>query len=1700
MSKIKLIIKQAVFYSLLFIAFHGHAQLSKVHYIPPLTSSDQGNADPIDQYFYISTPSEELISFKIIPSGSEDSDHIEGQVSRDSPYVYTISNGGFSQLVVDPVSTSQVFSNKGYIVEADTPIYVSVRMNAGNYAQAGALVSKGENALGTEFRIGTYNNQGSPQTNYLNFFSVMATEDNTRVNLSNNITSGLVIQNFGNNQFPVENILLNKGDSYIVAAKVTDNNGTIINQNRDGLIGTLVSSNKPVVVNCGSANGSFGNGGARDYGFDQIVGADKIGDEYIFVRGDGQDSYENILLVANQDDTYVWINGSSSPINVDPIAAGEHIVIEGDAYEGGNLYVRASENVFAYQGIGGASEANQGMFFVPPLSCENRGNIDNIALIEQIGSITYSGGITIVTKRNSIVKINNTLIENLNSVLVVGPSDVTGRSDYITYKIRGLNGNIGVSSSDELYAAYFNFNGSASSGSFYSGFPSAPELDIDFTATRLGTCISAAGISNVVLSVSNEGNFDSLQWYKKNPLNNENISVNNGESSTFHPSEPGNYLVIGVINCSGTSYTSKLIPISICPPDFDEDGIIDNFDLDNDNDGILDSVESNGDEVINLSDPLNPSTPTELTLNALLLKTEGSENIFLGTATGYFESELAPSLNSSLSYALNFSENVSLKISEDQTKTRTENPEDTFIWSTSSEEINISLWDPGDRLLVDSNFDGIFETGVTVFTGAEVRFKFNPNSINATPFEFFSKNTAGIILKQIQKNPKVASLYFGKIELIDRYLDTDEDGLMDLFDSDSDADGCYDLFEAGFGTSDPDYNGVMGTDSVSYDLGTIDNRGRFIDHDYSLIPIRNLEDDFQFQIFNTAPQIISQPESVVRCGGFTSSFSVFASHTGSTYYQWQFNVTSTIWEDVIEDEYFSGSNQTTLTLLNSQEFHSGTYRVQVFSDDYACPINSDEVLLTVQPVVPPPVLEQEQVFCFDVINPAKIDDLSVVSTDTFDRTEWYITSKGGSPLATSTILIDGQEYFAQFLDSNNCSSYERTMTSVFIAPLPDIIHPIFYIKQCDEDEENDGRSLFNLEEYAGYLSTTPASETFEFFTSSDFSLNSKISSPTRFQNEAFQQQVFVKITSPYGCIASATLDIRIGASNIDPDFMVYYALCEDDPANDQDGLLTFGSQIITEIKNTLIESDIKYSSQSLSINLYSSLDDALIKRNPLDTNDSYTTQTSGTQEIWANIENVDLDEVNCVGLKQIATLYVEPKPISNEVFISRACDGNSPLDEDSFDGLFPFETSNIQNELLGGQTDILTHYFNSSGIEIGTILPNPFLTASQTIRIELEKISALEDVVNPDGNCIDAVFISFKVDSIPEINNLIMPEQCDNGVDIADGISAFDTENIIKDLLYGSQPNQNTSNTLIQFEYTDLSGITQLVNQLPNPFFSSTQQVTVTLKRALNSECSVSSLLNFVVNSIPVVNTNQEIIRCTNLNPEPIGFLESGSDQYSFDWVFISTTGERIYLSDTTATIYPEAAGSYEFTATTLDGTYCTLTTRIEVTDSMAAEILNENIIIKDLNREGGTSIEIIIKGLGNGDFEFSLNSETGPYKEEPIFNDVESGPFTLYIKDRNGCGITAFESVALNYKKFFSPNGDGINDVWFIEGITQFFEAGSSIQIFGRNGKLLKSLNPIGPGWDGMYNDKQMPQDDYWFLYTSEEGRRVQGHFSLLR
>ena len=107
-----------------------------------------------------------------------------------------------------------------------------------------------------------------------------------------------------------------------------------------------------------------------------------------------------------------------------------------------------------------------------------------------------------------------------------------------------------------------------------------------------------AGQSNVTLLL-NADNYDSLKWQKLN---------NNGEwdyifpntsndNDSYIPNEFGLYRLEVEINCllPNSLVYSPTINVNICPADFDQDGIVNNVDLDNDNDGILDSVESLGD-------------------------------------------------------------------------------------------------------------------------------------------------------------------------------------------------------------------------------------------------------------------------------------------------------------------------------------------------------------------------------------------------------------------------------------------------------------------------------------------------------------------------------------------------------------------------------------------------------------------------------------------------------------------------------------------------------------------------------------------------------------------------------------------------------------------------------------------------------------------------------------------------------------------------------------------------------------------------------------------------------------------------------------------------------------------------------------------------------------------------------------------------
>ena len=246
------------------------------------------------------------------------------------------------------------------------------------------------------------------------------------------------------------------------------------------------------------------------------------------------------------------------------------------------------KKLVAYQGIGYASSgggdprANQGLVYVPPLSCSSRGNIDNIPFINRIGSNTMLGGtLTILTEDGAVLEIfrqepgqpSVLIADNQGTAgvydLTVDAKNVDGKPGYKTYFLLSqtnliLEDNIAVKSDKELYLASSTYSDFGSGGSYYSGFVTDPQVQPDLTISPLGICISLGGISNVELKTSNS--FDTYKWEKYDfssstwidaPTDTSDpLSTNN--TANYKPIEEGDYRLVGTLSCyTGKQYISR---------------------------------------------------------------------------------------------------------------------------------------------------------------------------------------------------------------------------------------------------------------------------------------------------------------------------------------------------------------------------------------------------------------------------------------------------------------------------------------------------------------------------------------------------------------------------------------------------------------------------------------------------------------------------------------------------------------------------------------------------------------------------------------------------------------------------------------------------------------------------------------------------------------------------------------------------------------------------------------------------------------------------------------------------------------------------------------------------------------------------------------------------------------------------------------
>lgn len=1254
------------FFLFLFCILDCFSQFSKTHYIPPLISVD-GLAN--DQYLYISTPSLTAVNFKIIANNGS---VVNGTVSSTNPYFYYIATGSNTQLFAPPNSNG-IVSGRGYVIEAEDLIYVSVRVNAGlaqngQYSHAGGLVSKGNSALGTTFRLGAMLNPLYDET-LLNFASIMATENNTKITISNiqngtQLLDGTVISG------PIS-VTLNKNESYVLALKNYNDAQPVSNSSK--MIGALVQSDKSVVVNSGSFGGSnstvMTNQGrasvpaGRDVGFDQIVSLEKTGKEYIFIKGLGTDELERVLLVAHYNNTDVFLNGSSSSYKT--LNSGEYVVIDGSQFDNGSLYVKTSANVFAYQSIGGTIQpANQNMFFVPPINCATPNTVDNIPQIQSIGSNTFNGFLNIVTESGATVSLNN-------SPITESPIAIQGTADFVRYNIPNLSGNIAVKSTKQIYVSYFGTNGAATYGGYYSGFDLKPEIVSGKITLDNSSCIP-----NISLKINTLSSYDTFQWYK------DDVLIVGETKNSYTPTQPGFYQVRGSISGCVTNIFSDKIPVSECPINQDNDLVNDNIDIDYDNDGITNCTESYGDLPINISNPLlglvkvgaySNSFTGEIT-NPLPVVAPVS-----GSADGSFITHIASGKGASTSYSLKFTNPINLRLEYSSTANTDEllNPDAEYIINSDINK-TFTVLNPDNQLLIDTNYDGIYESGVKEFSSFEIRFRLNGNvplPAGTGTFKFQSYQTQSF--KITHKNLVDTAANKSAFKLVATCVpkDTDGDGIPDQLDLDSDNDGIPDLIESQIqpkplSNTDANLDGlddifVLSASPLDTDQDGIPN---YLDLDsdndgiYDLVesgsnaPDANRDgviDTMDFGTNGLSNSLETSPDNGIL------KYTVLDSDNDGIKNYTELDSDDDGCNDVIEagftDPDFDGQLGKAPVIVDS--FGIVTSR----TDGYTAPngnyIIATPIIITKQP--------ENQTIC-------ELEKAIFSVESNADSFQWQFSTNGGTiwnALTENTVYtgtktnaltiqktsntMNGYQYRVLLNRINNaCGLTSANSVTLKILALPVLNSPVTIV-QCDDD--TDGISNFNITEKNSFVSTNASNETFSYYTTlagaNTKDVTALISNPLAFTSN--NKSIWTRVENSNGCFSVAQLNLVVSTTQIDPTFKRLFTVCDDSVENisaDTDGIATFDfSSVTKEIEAMLPSASINY-----SIKYYANEIDAFAETNAIPNPSNYRNSTPNQQNIWIRVDS-NLDNA-CFGIGPFITLKVNAKP-NIDINIDKSDDG-----------------------------------------------------------------------------------------------------------------------------------------------------------------------------------------------------------------------------------------------------------------------------------------------------------------------------------------------------------------------------------------------------------------------------------------------------------
>lgn len=224
----------------------------------------------------------------------------------------------------------------------------------------------------------------------------------------------------------------------------------------------------------------------------------------------------------------------------------------------------------------------------------------------------------------------------------------------------------------------------------------------------------------------------------------------------------------------------------------------------------------------------------------------------------------------------------------------------------------------------------------------------------------------------------------------------------------------------------------------------------------------------------------------------------------------------------------------------------------------------------------------------------------------------------------------------------------------------------------------------------------------------------------------------------------------------------------------------------------------------------------------------------------------------------------------------------------------------------------------------------------------------------------------------------------------------------------------------------------------------------------------------------------------------------SASNNAAYIYSWSPTTGLTCPTCPVT-TAKPTATTTYRLVAhdpvkNCWDTTYVTVTVAPPPTLST-----NSPVII-----HRGESGNISVTGLTSAIQWYPTTSLNNPNIANPTATPLVTTTYTVIGKDASGCFgvdsvvVDVINDSALIFYNTFTPNGDGINDTWYIGNIDLFPQ--NEVLIFNRYGEQIYRANDYQNQWDGTFGGNPVPDATYYYIVYTGTGKTYKGSVTIIR